>query len=248
MAATLYVVPGSHPCATVERALELKAIEYRRVDLLPVVHRAVQWRRFGAMTVPGLEVGSERLVGSVPILRRLDELVPEPRLRPRDAHLRTEADRAERWGEEVLQAVVRRLLWATLRRAPGAMGSYADGAGLPVPPRVAARAGGVVAAVASRLNGASDPEVRADLIHLPRHLDRVDRWIGAGVMGGEDPNAADLQIGASLRAALTVADLAPLIDPRPAGRLAREQFPRFPGHVPSGTLPGAWLAAAAGAR
>src|SRR4051812_25466957 len=31
----LYVIPGSHPCATVEAALDLKSLEYARVDLLP---------------------------------------------------------------------------------------------------------------------------------------------------------------------------------------------------------------------
>lgn len=247
MAATLYVVPGSHPCATVARALELKGIGYRRVDLLPAVHKVAQQRRFGATTVPAVELGSERLVGSIPILRRLDELVLEPPLLPRDPELRTEVERAEAWGEELLQPLVRRLAWAALRRAPGAMPSYAAEARLPVPARVAALGSGAVAALAVRLNGASDPNVRADLGHLPRHLDRVDRWIEAGVMGGGAPNAADLQIGAGLRLALTIGDVAPLVEPRPAGRLARRQFPRFPGHVPAGTLPSAWLPSAAGA-
>jgi hypothetical protein len=31
----LYVIPGSHPCATAEAALALKGLEYERVDLLP---------------------------------------------------------------------------------------------------------------------------------------------------------------------------------------------------------------------
>lgn len=247
MDATLYAVPGSHPCATVERALELKGIAYRRVDLLPGLHKLAQRRRFGAATVPGLEIGGERLIGSRPIVRRIDELVPDPPLRPQDAHLRAEAERAEEWGDEVLQSVVRRLSWAVLRRAPAAMDSYTAGAQLPIPPRIAALAGPPAAALSARLNGASDPNVRADLINLPRHLDRIDGWIAAGVLGGEQPNAADLQIASSLRLALTFGDLVPVIDPRPAGRLARAQFPEFPGHVPAGTLPSAWLPAAADA-
>jgi glutathione S-transferase len=239
--ATLYVVPGSHPCAAVERALELKGIEYRRVDLLPVAHRLQQHRRFGARTVPGLELdGGERVVGSRAIMARLDELVRDPVLCSTDP----DVGRADRWGDEVLQPVVRRLAWAALRRAPGAMTSYAEGARLPLPTRLAAVGNAPVAALAGRLNGASDPAVRADLIHLPRHLDRVDRWIELGLLGGEAANAADLQIGAGLRLALTLADLAPQIDARPAGALARRHFPRFPGHVPPGTFPAAWLSAA----
>ena len=48
MAATLYAVPASHPCAAVEKALQLKGIEYRRVDIPPVAHKAVQKVLFGA--------------------------------------------------------------------------------------------------------------------------------------------------------------------------------------------------------
>ncbi len=247
MDATLYAVPGSHPCATVERALELKGIEHRRVDLLPVLHKAAQWRRFRGTIVPGLEIDGERLLGSRPIVRRLEELVPDPPLHPRDGHLRAEAARAEEWGDEVLQPLVRRLSWAVLRRAPGAMSSYLGDAELPLPPRVAALGSRPAAALSSRVNGASDPAVRADLINLPRHLDRVDAWIAAGVLAGERPNAADLQIGASLRLAQTIGDLVPIVDARPAGRLARAHFPEYPGHVPAGTLPSEWLRPAAGA-
>ncbi|MEA2449172.1 MAG: Glutathione S-transferase, N-terminal domain, partial [Thermoleophilaceae bacterium] len=35
MRLTLYSIPGSHPCQTVEAALELKGLPYERVDLLP---------------------------------------------------------------------------------------------------------------------------------------------------------------------------------------------------------------------
>ena len=40
MTAKLYVVPGSHPCAAVEAALELKGIAFDRVELLPVAAHA----------------------------------------------------------------------------------------------------------------------------------------------------------------------------------------------------------------
>ena len=35
VAIDLYVVHGSHPCAAVERALELKGLAYRRIELPP---------------------------------------------------------------------------------------------------------------------------------------------------------------------------------------------------------------------
>jgi hypothetical protein len=36
MTAVLYAIPASHPCAAVERALQLKQIPYRRSELIPV--------------------------------------------------------------------------------------------------------------------------------------------------------------------------------------------------------------------
>ena len=72
MPAKLYVVHGSHPCATVQRALEMKAVPYRVVELLPPMHAALQRQRFGVRTVPGLTLESgEKLSGSRAIIRRL---------------------------------------------------------------------------------------------------------------------------------------------------------------------------------
>jgi len=244
MTARLYAVPASHPCAAAERALELKGLAFERVDLLPVAHKALQKARFGRATVPGLVLdGGEKVLGSRAIVRRLDELVPEPPLVPPEGDARTRVLRAEEWGDEVLQPIVRRLVWASLRRAPGALASYAEGAKLPVPAGVAALGARPVAWAEVRINAATDSNARADLVNLPHHLDRIDGWIADGTIGGDPVNAADLQIAASLRLALTLGDVAPAIDARPAGALARRLFAAFPGHVPAGTLPAAWLVA-----
>jgi glutathione S-transferase len=61
------------------------------------------------------------------------------------------------------------------------------------------------------------------------------------VIGGEQPTAADLQIGATLRVLLTVGDLRPLIEGRPAGELARRWFPDYAGDVPTGAFPAGWV-------
>lgn len=220
----------------------VKGVAYERVDLLPVAHKLTQRRRFGGGTVPGIVFDDgEKKLGSREILRRLDELVPEPPLLPADRARRAEVVQAERWGEEVLQPIVRRLIWASLRRATDATMSYSEGASLPVPRRLAALGAGAVAAAEVRIHGASDPEVRADLVNLPHHLARIDNWIEASVLGEPAVNAADLQIGAGLRGLMTLGDIAPLLDGRPAGALARGLFPDFPGHVPKGTLPASWF-------
>jgi len=237
MTAVLYAIPASHPCAAVERALQLKGVPYRRVDMIPVVHRLPQRLRFGAVSVPGVAFDDgERALGSRRIVRALEQRVADPPLLPADKELRARVERAEEWGEQVLQPLVRRVIWAALRRAPRAMRSYSDGVRLPVPRPLRTLVAPPLALAAGWLNDADDASVRADLIALSTHLDRVDRWIADGTLGAARPNAADLQIGASLRLLVTVEDVRPRVDERPAGTLARRWFPSFPGQAPAGTL------------
>lgn len=241
MAATLYAVPASHPCACVERALQLKAIDYRRIDMPPVAHKLVQKALFGGSTVPGLVLDGRRILGSLHIIRALEERVPEPPLLPADPKERKSVQLAEGWGDEVLQPLVRRVIWSALRRAPAAIPPYSEGSKLFVPAPVARLSAPLIAGAEQRINHASDLNVRADLAHLEHHLARVDRWIEHGVIGGERPNAADLQIGSGLRLLLTIDDVARWAGSRPATQLAFKWFPRYPGHVPAGTLPPEWL-------
>jgi glutathione S-transferase len=248
MTAVLYAIPASHPCAAVEKALQLKGMPYRRVELVPVAHRLPQRLRFGTGSVPGVEFpDGARVSGSRPILRALDERVPAPPLLPAAAESRARVERAEEWGDQVLQPLARRLVWAVLRRRPAAIAAYTEGADLPVPAALSRLSAPLVARLAQATNGASDPMVRADLIALPSHLDRVDGWIADGRLGGEVPNAADLQIASSLALLLTLGDVRPLLAERPAGALARSVFPHYPGSAPAGALPAAWLPGGRGA-
>jgi glutathione S-transferase len=241
LAATLYAVPASHPCACVERALQLKAIEYRRIDMPPVAHKAIQKALFGGSTVPGLVLDGQKVLGSLQIIRALEEKAPEPPLLPSDPKERKSVELAEGWGDEVLQPLVRRVLWAALARAPGAMPSYSEGSKLPIPAPIARLSAPLIARAEQRINGAADLNVRADLAHLEHHLARVDRWVEHEVIGGERPNAADLQIGSGLALLLTVEDVASVAGSRPATELARKWFPEYPGRVPAGVLPAAWF-------
>ena len=134
VAIDLYVVHGSHPCAAVERALEMKGLAFRRIELPPPLHAPVQQVLFRARTVPAARMADgERISGSRAIMRRLDELAPEPRLWPADPERRTLVERAEEWGEEVYQPIARRLLWGALRRSPAALVSYAERLADPAP-------------------------------------------------------------------------------------------------------------------
>jgi glutathione S-transferase len=225
VAIDLYVVHGSHPCAAVERALELKGLAFRRIELPPPLHAPIQRVRFGARTVPAM---------------RLDD--GEPALWPADPERRALVERAEEWGNEVYQPIARRLLWGAIRRCPQALVSYSEGSRIPLPkPAIRAAARALVRGEIA-LNRASDGAVRADLRNLPRHLDRVDRWIGEGVIGGVAPNAADLQIATTSRLLMTIGDVAPFFAGRPAEAHARRLFGEQAGSVPRGVLPADWIA------
>jgi glutathione S-transferase len=244
----LYALPGSHPCAAVEVALRLKSIDYELVNLLPLTQLVIGPLCYGGNTVPGLRIDGERLAGSRTIMRRLDTLAPEPALLPplSDAVARARVLEAERWGDEVLQSVPRRILDAVWLRLPACMESYAGDAKLPLPRALIRPAVPLTAKLMARRNHADDDKVKADLAALPAQLDHIDAWIADGVLGGEQPNAADLQIGSSIRLLMTIGDVRPMIESRPAQSLTRWFEPQA-GEAPAGILPVEWLPAPAAA-
>ena len=238
MAHTLYVIHNSHPSITAERALQLKGQPYRLHEMAPVLHVPELWLRFRKQTVPALRLGSgERIVGSRAIVHRLDQLVPEPRLLPEDPAARERVLEAERWGDEVLQPVPRRLAWTGVCARPEALSSYREGSRLPLPGFVQSLAAPWLARAARRRNRGGTEQARKDLAALPEQLDTVDRWIAEGVIGGAEPNAADLQIAPSIRLLATMDDLEPMLAGRPCLELALRLFPAHGGHMPVGALP-----------
>jgi glutathione S-transferase len=238
----LYIVHGSHPCAAVARAMEMKQLPYDVVEMLPPMHAAIQRVRFGSRTVPSIRLESgEKVSGSKAIVRRLEELAPAPALFPADPAARAEVERAETWADEVWQAVARRLLWVAFARAPRTMPSYQEHARLRLPTPVVRAVAPLATLAERRMNDATEPRARDDVRALPGHLDRIDAWLARGVLGGETPNAADLQIAASSRLIMTIGDARAFF----AGRLCAEHalglFPRWDGSVPAGVFPAQWL-------
>jgi glutathione S-transferase len=241
----LYVLPASHPCAAVEAAMRLKGIAFDRVDLLPITPILIGPLRYGGTTVPGMRINGEKLVGSRPIMRRLDELAPEPPLLPPPGDERyARVLEAERWGDEVLQDVPRRVIDVAFLRRPRAMESYAGDAKLPIPSALMGPAMPVTAKLMAFKNHARDETAKTDIAALPSMLDRVDRWIEEGLIGGDKPNAADLQIGSTIRLLLSIGDMRPLIEGRPAAGLTK-WFPPMVGEIEAGVLPAEWLPAPA---
>ena len=245
MKARLYVNPGSHPCAAVEAALALKSIDYNRVDLLPLARwPSVRCATAGAPCL-GCASTASAWLARARSCASLDELVPEPPLLPAPGDPSyAQVLEAERWGDEVFQVVPRHILDVAFLRRSSAMESYAGDAKLPLPRALMRPALPLTARLMALKNKATDASARADIDALPAKLDRIDAWIADGLLGGDPPNAADLQIGSTIRLLHTIADLRPLIDGRPAARLTR-YFPPSAGEIPAGVLPAEWLPAPA---
>lgn len=241
MSARLYSMKLSHPGHAVRLMLEHKGIEHRVTTvpegLQPVVTRAAGFR---GHTVPALKIDGRRLQHSVEIARELERIKPDPPLYPADPELRAKVEEAERWGEAELQPVTRRILRWALTEQPDAREWIARVARLPLP-RLQARTSTLLARRFASAAGATADSVRQDLSELPAKLDHVDALIADGVLSADSPNAATFQIGTSVRALTLFPQLAPLVEARPCGELARALLPEFPQSPVE--LPASWLPA-----
>lgn len=242
MKARLYVIPASHPSIAVQLMLDQKGIAYKRTDLLPVISKGVlRVLGFPGKTVPALKIDGSKVQGSRQIARELDRLRPQPPLFPTDPDKRAAVEEAERFGDEELQHPIRQILWWSIKKDKAPLRSYSEGSKLGLPIGLAMKTAAPIVALSARFNEASDENARADLAALPALLDKVDAWIAAGVLGGTDLNAADFQIAPSIGLAMTLDDLRPAIEGRPAGALAKRVVPDYPGHTPP-IFPAEWLA------
>jgi glutathione S-transferase len=240
--ARLYVIPASHPSIAVQLMLDQKGIAYKRTDLLPVISKGVlRVLGFPGKTVPALKIDGSKVQGSRQIARELDRLRPQPPLFPADPDKRAAVEEAERFGDEQMQHPIRQILWWSIKKDKAPLRSYSEGAKLGLPIGLAMKTAAPIVALSARFNEASDENARADLAALPALLDKVDAWIAAGVLGGEQLNAADFQIAPSIGLAMTLDDLRPAIEGRPAGALAKRVVPNYPGHTPP-IFPAEWLA------
>jgi glutathione S-transferase len=234
MTVTLHAMPPSHPCMTVEAALKLKGLEYDRIDFNVTGEHVAKMAEIygeGNTTVPGALIDGEPVHGSRKIMARLEELAPEPALYPSDA-----VREAERWGDEELQDLGRRLPWGALYFRPEAMGTMGGGGALdPAGTDFAMR----FVRASWKYHKISCERLAADLAGLPEKLAHIESLIADGTLGGDTPNAADLQIGATLRVMLLVGDIHGLM--AGVAGYARGLFPDYPGEIPAGAFPAGWV-------
>jgi glutathione S-transferase len=238
MTVVLYWMSISHPSQVARKMLDLKGVEYELVNIVPLNQRIhLRLAGFRGGTVPALKLDGQRIQSSRQIARALDERWPEPPLFPADPELRARVEEAERWGEEQLQPIPRRLFRYGVARNPELRERIVKAQRLPIPSLAAQAIRPAVEWYARTVEAdgrrATEAGVRADLEALPALLDRVDRLLDDGTLTVDPPNAATLQILVSVNLMGRFADLAELVASHACAAPARELFPHYRAELPS---------------
>jgi len=235
---TLHALPPSHPCKTVGAALDYKEIEYEWVNLDFGKHndQITELYGEGKTRVPGLTIGEERIHGSTDILMRLEELVPEKPLYPDG--IADEVREAELWGDGDLQDFGRRIPWGALYFRPEKLGRMngieeLDPSGTDFAMKFVR--------ATWKYHNVSSVQVAEDLGRLPGMIREIDGMAERGLLDGDNPTAADLQIGSSIWVIGTIGDVKPVIEGSVAERIAERYFGEIPELVPAGAFPASWI-------
>jgi glutathione S-transferase len=238
MHAKLVGVPGSHPCVSAELMLRFKGIEFTRLDLPNMTHKALlPLLRHRGSTVPVMTLEGKRVSGTMKIARALDHFVPRPSLFEGE---RAAIEGAEAWADSILQDGVRQLARYSVSVDPQAMASFLTAPVLKVPASTMRTILPAIKPVVLLQMRTKEETARTCLAALPAQLDRVDALLAEGVIGGERPNAADFQIAPTVRLMMTFDQLRPHIETRPAGGHALKLVPDYPGRFRE-VFPAQWL-------
>jgi glutathione S-transferase len=245
MTAVLYWQSVSHPSQAARKMLEVKGAEYRLVDVLPLNQRVhLRLAGFRGGTVPALKLDGEKIQGTRDISRAIDRRWPEPPLFPADPELRARIEEAERWGDQELQPIPRRLFRYGVATDSGLRRKVVRAQKMPAPDLVAVAMLPAIAYYARTVEvdgrRANEAGVRADLTALPGMLDEVDRLLGDGTLTLDPLNAATLQILATVRLLGAFEDLRPMLQTHACAAPAGELFADYSVAIPR-FIPAAWL-------
>ena len=150
---------------------------------------------------------------------------PTGTLAPSGRRCAARRQEAERWANDTLQMVARRIVLPAMARDPaGFSRSTGDGRlGYLLYRRALTRR-----VIIPRIRGVFAASSRAErelLAELPVTLDRIDAWIASGILGGAQLNAADFMVVPSLALILYRSDLLPLFEGRPTLELVDRLLP-----------------------
>jgi glutathione S-transferase len=200
---------------------------------------------FRGGTVPALKLDGRRVQGTRQIARALDERWPAPPLFPSDPELRARVEEAERWGDEQLQPIPRRLFrWGAARNAD-LRRQVMESQQIPLPKLTGEAIRPLIEwyVRTTEADGrrATEAGVRADVESLPQLLDHADKLLADGTLTLDPPNAATLQIMATINLLGRFGDFAELVAAHRCAAPARELYPHFSAALPPFIDPD-WLA------
>lgn len=197
--------------------LEIKGVDYELASVLPGMQRVhLRLAGFRAGTVPALVLDGRRIQGTRSIARALG-------FPPADEEL-------EGWADGELQNTPRRILrWGLIHHAH--LRTWIGRQAHTPAPQVGAMLSVPVAWYYARAVDADEAHVRRHLQELPQTLDRVDRLLAEGTIGGDD--ALTLEILCSIRSLDGFTDLHDEVAGHECARAARALFPDWPDSVPA---------------
>jgi len=217
--------------------LDLKRVEYEVMKVAPLNQRLhLRLAGFRGGTVPALKLDGRKIQGSRAIARALDERWPEPALFPADPRARSRVEDAERWGDEELQPIPRRLFRFGVATNAELRRWVVERQGVPAPGVAAAALRPLMAYYARTVEAdgrrASEAAVRADVAALPALLARIDRLLDDGTVTVDPPNAATLQLLVTVRLLDGFQDLHDLVNAHACAEPARELFAEYRAKLP----------------
>jgi glutathione S-transferase len=238
--ARLYGFNLSHPTLMARVMLDLKGIDYRLVETPVGLHNVIiHFYGFRGSTVPALRLANgDRVQTTRAIARKLDQVVPEPRLVGEGA----EWAQAEEWADTIFQNIPRRLVRRMAARSYELRRDIARDSPLPLPD-LQARLTGPVASLLARVAGADEEHITADLRAFPETMDEVDALLTGGVARTDPPDALALQLILTTKTLWRYPQLRPILEGRPSTKLALAMGVPLPGDVAT-PMPPEWVAAA----
>jgi glutathione S-transferase len=219
----LYTIPGSHACRSATLMLEHKGLGWRE-RRLPAGTQRMLMRAFGfpGRTVPAIKVNDSLVQTNRRIARFLDELRPEPPLVP--AGREDEIEDAERFTDEILQPLARRLLFAAARRDLAEISQRGDDGrlGTLLAPNRAQRR--MVVRLGYWFFDVGTTE-KLDREALPGVLDHLDRLVARGSLNADSLTAADFETAPCIALLGYRRDLTELVASHPSWRLVQRLLP-----------------------
>lgn len=200
--ATLYQFELCPYCHKVKAGLDLKGIEYKRIEVNPMKKKELpELPPDAPKKVPVLELGGRTVYDSTDILKYIDEQVPErtPFFRTDDDAANEKSEAIEQWVDDELTFSMPTVLYGTWGEAAKAAQVTARTSNFGFMQNIAVRAGGslimhqVQKKILKKRNKTDGRQ------WMNENLDQIETWLGeTEFLTGDSPSLADAAVHGAL--------------------------------------------------